>query len=170
MGFPRQEYWSGVLFAPSEDLPNLEIKSVAPESPTLVGGFFSCWEVLAERRLGLTNNSTWPLGSQHHGTSPYQEDLLGNIQWFQQEWVLECHSSSIMKILAEFTWKENIFVLNITKKNSLLLPFPSFFFFLMSQQQSSFPVRKKKKFFFPINPILVRPSERETVTCSSSKQ
>ena len=172
MGFPRQEYWSGLLFAPLEDLPNLEIKSVAPESPTLVGGFFYCWEILAECRLGLTNNSTWPLGSQHHSTSPYQEDLLGNIQWFQQEWVLECHSSSIMKILAEFTWKENLCSQYDKKELLLLLPFPSFFFPPMSQQQSSFPVRKKIFFFQLIQscldhqkgkPLLAHPPNSKTL-------
>ena len=32
MGFPRQEYWSGLLFPPPGDLPNLGIK---PPSPAL---------------------------------------------------------------------------------------------------------------------------------------
>ena len=37
MGFPRQEYWSGLTFPPPGDLPNPEIK---PESLALAGGFF----------------------------------------------------------------------------------------------------------------------------------
>ena len=37
MGFPRQEYWSGLPFPSPEDLPNPEIK---PESRALAGGFF----------------------------------------------------------------------------------------------------------------------------------
>ena len=36
MGFPRQEYWSGLPFLPPGDLPNSGIK---PESPALAGGF-----------------------------------------------------------------------------------------------------------------------------------
>ena len=36
MGFPRQEYWSGLLFPFPEDLLNPEIK---PESLALADGF-----------------------------------------------------------------------------------------------------------------------------------
>ena len=32
MGFPRQEYWNGLLFPPRGDVPDLGIK---PESPAL---------------------------------------------------------------------------------------------------------------------------------------
>ena len=38
MGFPRQEYWSGVPFLPPGDLPDSGIK---PMSPALAGGFFT---------------------------------------------------------------------------------------------------------------------------------
>ena len=38
MGFPRQEYWSGLPFPSSGDLPNQGIK---PESPALQGRFFT---------------------------------------------------------------------------------------------------------------------------------
>ena len=38
MGFPRQEYWSGLLFPPPEDLPN---PGTEPRSPALAGGFFT---------------------------------------------------------------------------------------------------------------------------------
>ena len=40
MGFPRQEYWSGLPFPSLEDLPNpgTEPTSLAP--PALAGGFF----------------------------------------------------------------------------------------------------------------------------------
>jgi len=38
MGFPRQEYWSGLPFPPAEDPPNPGIKST---SPALAGGFFT---------------------------------------------------------------------------------------------------------------------------------
>ena len=37
-GFPRQEYWSGLLFLTARDLPNLGIELVAP---TLADGFFA---------------------------------------------------------------------------------------------------------------------------------
>ena len=41
MGFSRQEYWSGLPFPPSGNLPNLGIELVSLASPVLVGGFFT---------------------------------------------------------------------------------------------------------------------------------
>ena len=41
MGFPRQEYWSGLPFSPPGDLPNPGIELVSPEYPALAGGFFT---------------------------------------------------------------------------------------------------------------------------------
>ena len=38
MGFPKQEYWSGLLFLPPGDLSNPGIK---PMSPALAGGYFT---------------------------------------------------------------------------------------------------------------------------------
>ena len=40
MGFPRQEYWSGLQFPAPGDLPNLGIELESPVSPALAGGFF----------------------------------------------------------------------------------------------------------------------------------
>ena len=41
MGFPRQEYWSGLPFPSPKDLLNLEIEPTSPASPALAGGFFT---------------------------------------------------------------------------------------------------------------------------------
>ena len=41
VGFPRQEYWSGLPFPFPGDLPDPGIESLSPESPELVGGFFT---------------------------------------------------------------------------------------------------------------------------------
>ena len=38
MGFPRQEYWSGLSFPSPEDLPH---PGIEPTSPSLTGGFFT---------------------------------------------------------------------------------------------------------------------------------
>ena len=51
MGFPRQEYWSGLLFPTPGDLPNPGIEAVSPASPALVVRFFfitepATWEAL----------------------------------------------------------------------------------------------------------------------------
>ena len=41
MGFPGQEYWSGLPFPPPEDLSDSRIEQVSPEAPALAGGFFT---------------------------------------------------------------------------------------------------------------------------------
>ena len=41
MGFPRQEYWSGLPFPPPGDLPDKSIKPISPAAPTLASGFFT---------------------------------------------------------------------------------------------------------------------------------
>ena len=47
MGFSRQEYWSGLLCPPSEDLPYPGTETVSPVSPALTSKFFTTsntWE------------------------------------------------------------------------------------------------------------------------------
>ena len=41
MGFPRQEYWSGLPFPAPGDLPDLGIKSAFLVSSALADGFFT---------------------------------------------------------------------------------------------------------------------------------
>ena len=41
MGFPREEYWSGLSFPAPGDLPDTGIKPKSLGSPALVGGFFT---------------------------------------------------------------------------------------------------------------------------------
>ena len=41
MGYPRQEYWSGLPFPFPGDLPHPGIKPASPEFPALAGGFFA---------------------------------------------------------------------------------------------------------------------------------
>jgi len=41
MEFSRQEYWSGLAFPTTGDLPNPGIEPAALESPALAGGFFT---------------------------------------------------------------------------------------------------------------------------------
>ena len=47
MGFPRQEYWSGLPFPSPGDLPNPGIEPTSLRSPALAGRFFTTsatWE------------------------------------------------------------------------------------------------------------------------------
>ena len=41
MGFPRQEYWSGLPYPPPEDLPNPRIEPESFVSPALADEFFT---------------------------------------------------------------------------------------------------------------------------------
>ena len=41
MGFPSQEYWSGLPIPPPRDLPNLRIEPASLRSPALTGRFFT---------------------------------------------------------------------------------------------------------------------------------
>ena len=41
MGFPRQEYWSGLPFPSPGDLPDPGIESTSLASPALADGFFT---------------------------------------------------------------------------------------------------------------------------------
>ena len=41
VGFPRQEYWSGVPFPPPGDLPDTEIKPASLMSSSLAGRFLT---------------------------------------------------------------------------------------------------------------------------------
>ena len=54
MGFPRQEYWSGLPIPPTGDLPDPGIKPTTPVSPALVDRFFTAsanWEAHNSGRL-----------------------------------------------------------------------------------------------------------------------
>ena len=41
MGFPRQQYWNGLPFPSSGELPNPGTQPVPPVSPALAGRFFT---------------------------------------------------------------------------------------------------------------------------------
>ena len=50
-GFPRQEYWSGLLYPPPRDLPKPGIKSSSFLSAALAGGFFTTSATLEAQLL-----------------------------------------------------------------------------------------------------------------------
>ena len=67
MGFPRQEYWSGLTFPPPGDLLDPGIKSTSLMSPALAGGFFT----------------TQPPGKP--GKTPWTEEPEGYSTWSLKE-------------------------------------------------------------------------------------
>ena len=54
MGFPRQEYWSGLPFSPLGDLPDPGIKPTSLASLALAGGFFTA---SARRKESIKNEA-----------------------------------------------------------------------------------------------------------------
>ena len=48
MGFPKQEYWSGLPFPSPGDIPNPGIEPTFSESPVLAGEFFKIYLFLIE--------------------------------------------------------------------------------------------------------------------------
>ena len=95
MGVSRQEYWSGLLCPPPEELPDPGIKPVSLISPALAGGFFThtpreahelvysalFWKltVMPEKS---THMSRSPLGFHPHGASlDAMGDLLERVSW-----------------------------------------------------------------------------------------
>ena len=61
MGFSRQEYWNGLPFPPSGDLPNPGIKPVSLESPALAGRFFT---TVLPGKLYLYRDVLWWIHTQ----------------------------------------------------------------------------------------------------------
>ena len=63
MGFSRQEYWSGLLCPPPEDLPNPELEPISLTSPALAGRVLTTsttWEVQIMYRIALMLNIKSP--------------------------------------------------------------------------------------------------------------
>ena len=63
MGFPRQEYWSGLPFPSPGDLPDPGIESVTLVSPALAGGFLTI-SATWERPLSRDTVAFWGPGGQ----------------------------------------------------------------------------------------------------------
>ena len=84
MGFPRQEYWSGLPFPSPGDLPDPGIKPTSLGPPALAGGFFTI-EPAGENHMYilsiymgslylcvyiyLKGNHTFLAGGQPHGNN-----------------------------------------------------------------------------------------------------
>ena len=63
MGFPRQEYWSGLPFPSPGDLPNPGIEPRSHKSLALAGGFLvsATWEAQEARNTALWDLATCSL-------------------------------------------------------------------------------------------------------------
>ena len=65
MGFSRQEYWSGLLFPPSGDLPESGIQPESLTSPALTGRFFTTSATWKAHQQLISILMCKDLGSHH---------------------------------------------------------------------------------------------------------
>ena len=66
VGFPRQEYWSGLPFPSPRDLPDPGIEPRSPVAPTLAGGFFTTEPL--EKQCRYTSNENLRVRMNHFET------------------------------------------------------------------------------------------------------
>ena len=72
MGFPSQEYWSGLPFPSPRDLPDPETEPMSLASPTWAGGFF-------------TTSATWAAQIKCYIVVIYQHHPLSSL--LSQQWI-----------------------------------------------------------------------------------
>ena len=73
MGFPRQEFWTGLLFPPPGDLSDPRIKPTSLVSSALVGGLFTVVPGEPSNHLNTDLEGSY---THHHTT--HAEHCLGN--------------------------------------------------------------------------------------------
>ena len=102
MGFPRQEYWSGLPFPPPGDLPDPGMGST---SPALAGGFFICW-------------ATWEAPNAGCKSQAYNGVKLKPWAWTWVSWYFQCSdtekSSLLLPLLTLKHFLVNDGVLSVT--------------------------------------------------------
>ena len=99
MGFSRQEYWSGLPFPSSGDLPNPGIESGCVDHNKL-------WKILKE--MGISDHLTCLLRNLYAGQEATVRTRHGTTDWFQTE--KGVHQSCILSLClfnfyAEFTMR-----------------------------------------------------------------
>ena len=98
LGFPRQEYWSGLLFPSPGDLPDLGVK---PASPALTGRFFNTEQpekpdrlVAAAAAAAAKSLQSCPTLCDPMDSSPPGSAIPGILQARTLEWVAISLSSA----------------------------------------------------------------------------
>ena len=78
VGFPRQEYWSGLPCPSPADLPNPGIEPTSPVSSALAGGFFTTAHLGSCRTSQSTIWSVWDSSPCWHRGSLQSRTALGS--------------------------------------------------------------------------------------------
>ena len=71
MGFPRQEYWSGVPFPPPGNIPDTGIKPTSPVFPELAGRFFTIEPTVYHKKIShglIRRGHIWKFQSSLQGS------------------------------------------------------------------------------------------------------
>ena len=91
MGFSRQEYWSGLPFPPSGDLPDPGIEPTCPVSPALPGWFSTAWAIreapMGRLKAKAKVAQSCPILCDPMDCSPPGSSLHGIFQLRILEWV-----------------------------------------------------------------------------------
>ena len=121
MGFPRQEYWSGLPFPSPGDFPSTEIE---PSSPALAGEFFPPSHLGSP--VSFRRQSYFEVTTQAQSMfittvlvivfRPFQQMELGNIHIFLK---IKCLISSFWYFQFKFDAVGFFFFLFVFKHNSL---------------------------------------------------
>ena len=93
MGYPMQEYWSGLPFPPPGDLPDPGIKLTSPVSPALAVGFFATVPPRKTLRVEPSWRELVALGKRPQETPfclAHCEDTARRVPWVRK-WVLSKH-------------------------------------------------------------------------------
>ena len=86
IGFPRQEYWSGLPCPSPVDLPNPGMEPMSLMSPSLAGGFFittATWEALKIYRPSLINKKE----ARKEGRDQGRQECIEAFMKIQMNWV-----------------------------------------------------------------------------------
>ena len=103
MGFPRQEYWSGLPFPPPVDLAYPGIKPMSPGSPALAGGFFQT-ETPGKLIITLQFSSV---------------QSLSHVWLFVTPWTAACQAS--LSISNIWSWLKLMSIESVMPANHLIL-------------------------------------------------
>ena len=110
MGFPGQEYWSGLPCPPSGDLPHPGIKSMSLTSPALAGGFFT---TSATDHELLTAKSRLKLKKVWKSTGPFRYDLNQSLYDYTVKVMNRFRGLDLVDKVPEELWME---VCNIVQR------------------------------------------------------
>ena len=84
VGFPMQEYWTGLPLPPQGDLPDPGIKPVFLTSPVLAGRFFTTSTTWEAQETVLVGFNLLLLQLTEKAMAPHSSTLAWKIPWMEE--------------------------------------------------------------------------------------